>query len=94
MKAKTASVRANRESFQEVGAARAVTTPRLSKVKPIAKKVENNNTTFVDFHQADTGAVSDKHDAFLDGVPAVTTAQNLLVNLNYEEEYESASSAF
>ena len=90
MKAKTASVRANRESFQEVGAARAVTTPRLSKVKPVVKKVENNNTTFVDFHQTDTGAVSDKQDAFLDGVPAADTTQNLLVNLNYEEDYESA----
>ena len=90
MKAKTASVRANRESFQEVGAARAVTTPRLSKVKPVVKKVENNNTAFVDFHQTDTGADADKQDAFLDGVPAANTTQNLLVNLNYEEDYESA----
>ena len=93
LKVKTALVRSNREMFQEVSAARSIKTPRLSKVRPIIKKVENNNVTFVDIHQADPGADDDKNDAFLEGVPAVNHAQDLLVNLNYEEQYESASSA-
>ena len=80
--------------FQEVPAARSTKTPKLSKVRPIIKKVvENNNVTFVDVHQADPGADDDKNDVFLEGVPAVNHTQDLLVNFNYEEQYESASSA-
>ena len=94
LKVKTALVRSNREMFQEVSAARSIKTPKLSKVRPIIKKVvENNNVTFADVHHADPGANDDKKDVFLEGVPAVNHTQDLLVNYNFEEQYESASSA-
>ena len=94
LKVKTALVRSNREMFQEVPAARSTQTPKLRKVRPIIKKVvENNNVTFADVHHADPGANDDKKDVFLEGVPAVNHTQDLLVNFNFEEQYESASSA-
>jgi hypothetical protein len=90
LKAKTSSVRANRDSFQEVGVARAVNPPKLSKVKPVVKKVENNNIAYVDFHRIDVGADADKEDTFLDGVPAVNAPQDLLINMNCDEDSKSA----
>ena len=98
MKIKTALVRSNRGMFQEVPAARSLQAPKLHKVGPVVKKVvENNNITFVDVHHADPKASDDKKDVFLEGVPAVNHTQdlshNLLANFNFEEQYESASSA-
>ena len=77
LKAKSSSVRANRDSFQEVGASQAVSIPKLVKVKPVIKKTENNNVAFVDFHQVDVVAGADKGDTFLDALPAVNDPQDL-----------------
>ena len=53
LKMKTSPVRANRDSFQDDGVARAVYPPKLGKVKPVVKKLEineNNNIEYVDVH--------------------------------------------
>ena len=90
LKAKSSSVRANRDSFQEVGASRAVSIPKLAKVKSVIKKTENNNIAYVDFHQVDVIAGADKEDTFLDGLPAVNDPQDLFINMYRDEEYKSA----
>ena len=96
-KIKTTLVQSNRGMFQEVPAARGLQAPKLHKVGPVVKKVENNNITFADVHHEGPKTNDDKKDFFLEGVPAVNHAQdlshNLLANFNFEDQYESASSA-
>ena len=94
LKLKASSTRANRDSFQDVAEARVVFPPKLGKVKPVIKKRteinENNNVEYADVHRIDVIADSDSEGTFLDGVPAVGAHKDLLVNMQFEEDYESA----
>ena len=78
LKAKSSLVRANRDSFQEVGTSQAVSMPKLVKVKSVVKRTGNNIVAHVDFHQVDVVVGADKGGTFLDALSAVNDAQDLI----------------